>query len=774
MKQVEKDQYHNNTFGVVLSDSRMVLLTCLKSNLWKVLVENWESPVLERDSWATMNEEKKWLGPKVDIKHHSTHCILTPILDDSPSDNGIDIDEKGKAAVVQVKIGLNPFSLDFVDAHTGQLFQSDWTISIPKNSLKSSVGFTYDRRQHVFGLGEKTGLSMNKKGKKYVMWNYDSFAYTSNDDPLYQSMPFALFVSPPEKEEQKHKQQFHSIFFDNPGRQEWDLASKNDQVTIVSDSDPCRFYVSLGTSVPDLVRNYISLTGMSPLPPLYALGYQQCRYSYETEKRVKEVAVKLRELDIPCDLIYLDIDYMSNYKCFTWHETNFPEPKKLMDWLREKKFRVVTIVDPGIKIEKEYEVYKSGLVENHFCKRLDPNVNDLKNYISYCWAEASYFPDFTRQATREWWGSLYKEFVDIGVSGFWNDMNEPACFNPSANKTFHLDVLHACDGEATTHQHCHNIYGMQMARASFEGLCKIKGNERPLVVTRAGYAGIQRYAWTWTGDNTSNFDHLAMSIPMLLNMGLTGQPFTGADIGGFCNDCYEELYARWISLGAIIYPFCRTHTMKDTREQEPYSFSSKVTDIARKFIKLRYRLMPYLYTCAYFSSKTGLPMLRSLFYEYPHVPEAFEPEFVDTQVFIGSDLLVCPIVKEGAVERRIYLPLGCNWYLFEKPECEYAGGQVITMQVPLDSLPIFVRENSIIPTRKCTRENVYENLAEPIEFMFFGNDANKARPSYLYVDDGISYNYKTSEEYGLYQVINASTGELKQLQGKGYPTTLKA
>ncbi len=193
----------------------------------------------------------------------------------------------------------------------------------------------------------------------------------------------------------------------------------------------------------------------------------------------------------------------------------------------------MTIVDPGIKIEKEYEVYKSGLVENHFCKRLDSNVNDLKNYIAYCWADASYFPDFTRQATREWWGNLYKEFVDIGVSGFWNDMNEPACFNPSANKTFHLDVLHDCDGEATTHQHCHNIYGMQMARASFQGLCKIKGKERPLLVTRAGYAGIQRYAWTWTGYNTSNFDHLTMFIPMLLNMGLTGQPFTGADIGGF-------------------------------------------------------------------------------------------------------------------------------------------------------------------------------------------------------------------------------------------------
>jgi alpha-glucosidase len=758
VKQVQ--QVESNKFNVYLQGGYTIVLTCLNSEIWKVLVVNNNSKYTERGSWAVESSvEQSFPLVNVEQKIMNDCVVLVPAI----------VDNNKKC--ISVTIDTAKFRLEFSDATTGRVFQSNWSFNIGAGSLQSDISFSYNKQEQILGLGEKAGVHLNKKGTKYVMWNYDHFGYTEKGDPLYQSIPFALFAEPPNNDN-KDKQLFHSVFVDNAGRQEWDLTNDG-TLSVYSGADPCRIYISLSDNIAGLVHNYTTLTGTSPLPPLYGLGYHQCRWSYETDSKVREIATSLRDKDIPCDVVYLDIDYMSRFRCFTWSQTNFPDPKGLLQWLKELNYRVVVIIDPGIKIEKDYDVYESGLQNDHFVKRLNPKTNALENYVNNCWAESSLFPDFTKQETRQWWGQLYKGLVEDGVSGFWNDMNEPACFNTQQGKekkTFHSDVIHNCDNEPTTHEHCHNIYGMQMARGTFEGLSKIQSNERPLVVTRSGYAGVQRYAWTWTGDNTSNFNHLALSVPMMLNMGMTGQPFTGADIGGFCGNCNPELYARWISFAAIAYPFCRSHSIKDSLPQEPYSFGEDVEEISRKYIKLRYRLMPYLYTWARHSSKTGQPMLRSLIYEYPNVLPSYESRFADTQLFVGPDLMVCPVLKENQTRRSLYLPPG-TWYSFYDKK-EYVGNQIIVVDAPLDTVPLFVRENAIIPMRATSRNTVYENLEEPLVFEFFGSDTDGTgtitHPSYVYLDDGISRNYETSEEYGLYQIMNAKTGNLKLIEGKGY------
>ena len=398
---------------------------------------------------------------------------------------------------------------------------------------------------HFFGLGER-GSPLDKRGQVLVDWNHDAAAHEPWTDPLYQSHSFVLALN---------RGTAYGLFFDNTYRATFDLGKTSTETfSFGAAGGEMNYYFIPGPSPADVVRRYAKLVGTTPLPPRWSLGYQQCRFSYESARRVRAIAKRLREHNIPCDTIYLDIDYMNGFRCFTWNHKRFPRPDRLMQDLAKLGYRSVVILDPGIKKEPGYTAYDQGISGDHFCRD-----SHGKRYVGRVWPGLTVFPDFTRAATRQWWGDLYKGLLRDGVVGFWNDMNEPSDFS-HPNRTLPMTVRFDNDGEPTDHREAHNVYGMQMARATFEGLRRLRPKQRPFILTRAGYAGVQRYAAVWTGDNLSSWEHLRMSIPMLLNMGLSGIAFCGADIGGFREHPSAELYTRWLQAG-IFYPLCRTYTV---------------------------------------------------------------------------------------------------------------------------------------------------------------------------------------------------------------------
>ncbi|MEW6423440.1 MAG: TIM-barrel domain-containing protein [Bacillota bacterium] len=391
-----------------------------------------------------------------------------------------------------------------------------------------------------------------------------------------------------------------------------------------------------------------------------------------------------RDKDIPCDVIYLDIDYMDHYKCFTWGEA-FQDYQDLIRDLHAQGFKIVTIINPGLKIEPGYHPYDSGVSQGMFI------VDQEGSYVAKrVWAGRSHFPDFLNPSVQKWWGELVAEFVKSGVDGIWCDMNEPTTFD--SKRTLPPDVIHKLsDTVKFPHERVHNLYGFLMSKATYEGL--LKATHLPYVITRATYLGGQKYATTWTGDNVSNWEHFRASIPMILNLGLSGQPVVGPDIGGFEGTPSPELYERWILQGAL-YPYSRTHTRKGTNDQEPWSFGPNVETSARKAIKLRYQLVPYLYSLLFEATQNGQPIMRPIFYRAPTV-EALKPEFYETEFLLGPSLLVAPLM-DPAPARSCYLPPGAwfSWWCGK----ERKGGQIYQTSPEEDTnLPLFIRENAIIP-----------------------------------------------------------------------------
>ncbi|HWL94842.1 MAG TPA: glycoside hydrolase family 31 protein [Phycisphaerae bacterium] len=582
---------------------------------------------------------------------------------------------------------------------------------------------------HFFGLGER-GMPLDKRGQVVVNWNHDAAEHDPWTDPLHQSHPFVIRFN---------AGQAHGIFFDNAHRATFDLGKTSlHNYSFGAQGGEMNFYFIPGPTTKDVIRRYGSLVGTQPLPPLWSLGYQQCRWSYESAKRVRDIAKRLRKHRIPCDTIYLDIDYMDGFRCFTWDRERFPNPLKLLHELADDGFKTVLIVEPGIKKEPGYGIYDAGIVGRHFC-----NDETGRPYVGKVWPGDSVYPDFTRAATRKWWGELYREHLEEGVAGFWNDMNEPADFTFPTG-TVPMTVRHDNDGQPAEHGACHNVYGMNMARATHDGVCRLREGERPFVLTRAGYSGVQRYAAVWTGDNLSSWEHLRMSIAMLLNMGLSGMAFVGADIGGFRGHPSPELYTRWLQLG-IFYPLCRTHTCggleKDAPEQDPTAFGRKFTAINRKTIELRYRLMPYLYTQMHEVERSGIPMMRPMLLDFPELEKVHQCEM---QFMWGDQILVAPVVEEKAKKRKLRLPAG-PWYGFESG-APIEGGEDVTVKAKLDRIPMFARAGAVIPMREPVQFTNEKPLDELVLAIFPGDGAGA-----YYNDDGHSYNYRDGafvrEEY---------------------------
>lgn len=573
--------------------------------------------------------------------------------------------------------------------------------------------------EYIYGLGQKT-TPLNKRGLALEMWNTDPQFYHPGHDPIYSNIPFYLGL---------HNGYGYGILLDTPARGRFDLGLTTHGIARLEAAwqvgDEIRTYFFYGPKLVDVLNRYTELTGRMIMPPLWALGYHQNRWSYFPESRVRQVAREFRTRQIPCEAIHLDIDYMDGYRCFTWDPKRFPDPARLIADLHVEGFKVVAMVDPGIKADRKYWVCKEGLKNDMFCKY--PNG---RPYSGPVWPGECYFPDFTSPRVREWWGELYRGMVNLGIDGFWNDMNEPTILGQQGD-TFPDIVQHDYDGHPTDHRTAHNVYGMQMARASVEGLTHLRPHERPLLISRSVWAGSQRYNMHWLGDNFSDWDSLRNTMQLTMNMGLSGMAFTGPDTGGLAGNCNGELLIRWNQM-SVFTPFFRNHSAKNTADQEPWAFGEDCERISREYIELRYRLLPYLYTAFWQSAQSGLPIMRPLFLTFQDDAHTYD---MDDEFMCGDAFLVAPVYKPGVTSRRLYIPSG-RWYDFWNNTL-IGGPQIACLDAPLDRIPLLIRAGSIVPmwpTMQHTGEYPVDTL---ILHVYPGNNT-----SWLYEDDGHTWNFQ--------------------------------
>ncbi len=573
---------------------------------------------------------------------------------------------------------------------------------------------------HYFGCGERTG-GLDKTDSRQVFWNIDPPAgHTAALNNLYTSVPFVLALQ---------DGQAWGMFVDSSYRLEFDLACQHPQrCGFAVDGGPLVYYVFSGPTPRAVVDRYTELTGRIPMPPRWALGYHQSRWGYTTAEQVLQLAHTFRERRIPLDAVYLDIDYMEGYRVFTWDPERFADPAGMMRELSELGVKLVTIVDPGIKVDESYSAYTSARDADLFCKTFSGD-----DYHNVVWPGLCAFPDFTNPRTRAWWASQLHTLVDPGVAGIWCDMNEPTAFVPNP-QTLPEDVTHRGEDQAVLHAQVHNLYGQLMARATHDGLRTLRPEKRPFVISRAGFAGLQRYALHWTGDNSSWWEHLYMSMPQLQNLGLSGYAWVGVDVGGFAGDATGELLTRWTEFG-IFQPFCRNHSAWDTRPQEPWAFGEMYEALIRSLLLLRQRLIPYLYTLFEEAHRTGAPILRPLLFEYPEDPATYA---ADDEFLVGTALLVAPIARPGVEYRHVYLPRG-TWVHYWTG-AQHVGPKHVLQHAPLGQPALFLRTNTPVPLGP---ELAFEGErpVDPLTWLVFVAQADPGTGA-LYADDGEGYAFE--------------------------------
>ncbi|RME85707.1 MAG: DUF5110 domain-containing protein [Caldilineae bacterium] len=611
-----------------------------------------------------------------------------------------------------LEIRRHPFGLSFFDPQgrplMGQVDTVGWCSDgvLWQQQLPEGV--------QLYGLGERACL-MACRGRHFHLTTMDPESYHFGEDPLYINIPFLVTL---------YGGLATGMLFDSTYTGNIDLGNRRpDHLQYTNTGPELRVDICAGPDLTAVMDQYTALTGRMNLPPIWALGYHQSRWSYETAEIVRDIAEQFRRRRIPCDAIHFDIDYMDGFRCFTWNRQAFPDPPGLIAELHSQGFKAVGMIDPGIKVDPNYSVCVDGIEQDVFCKLPDGTL-----FHGPVWPGECYFPDFTNPRVRRWWGEQYRGLVEDGFDGFWNDMNEPTIFGGT---TFPSVVQHDLEGRGGDHREAHSVYGMLMARATFEGLNRLRPNRRNWVFTRSGYAGIQRYASSWTGDNVSEWEHLRLTPAMLMNLGLSGLSFTGADVGGFAGTPTPELFARWISMAAFT-PFYRTHTAKHTPQQEPWSFGSKVEEIARTYINWRYRLLPYIYTAFWQCSQTGLPIMRPLVFANPGHPDYLT---LDDQWFFGDHLLVAPVLTPQTDQRRLHLPPGL-WYDFWSDE-PIQGDRVIRRSAPLDVVPLYVRSGSVLPLAPL-QQYCGEHPTSPRELHLYAGSG----VSFLYEDDGETLAYR--------------------------------
>lgn len=534
--------------------------------------------------------------------------------------------------------------------------------------------------EHLYGLGERAA-PLNLSGGAYQLWNQDAGGvYTTGQDPLYLSIP--VYIG-------QHAGGSYLVFFENTYRGLFDARNPN-TTTIQFEGGAFRYYFVVG-SLPHLIERYTELTGRPPLPPRWGLGYHHAVVAYRTEAEVQDAAEGFLQRNLPVSVLHLDLDYMDGFRTFTIDARRFPHLKAIAHELLKRDVRIITIIDTAVKVDAHYPVYASGLAADAFCRLPDGELMEAP-----VWPGRAVFPDFTNPKAREWWGRHYSEFLEVGISGFWHDMNEPAAFTAWGDRTVPLPTRHFLDGRGGDHRETHNVYALTMNRAGYEALRKLRPNHRPWILTRAGFAGIQRYAWSWTGDIESSWSGLRQTIATVVGLGLSGLPYTGPDTGGFHGHPSPELFIRWFQLSAFL-PFFRTMAAFTTPRREPWHFGEQAVNIAREFLRLRYRLLPYWYTLAWEASQTGHPIVRPVFW-----PEGDKSLWaVDDEFLLGPNLLLAPILEDEARARDVTLPPG-GWYSFWDDALHVSHLGHIRAEAPLERVPLFVRAGSILPTEEDT------------------------------------------------------------------------
>ncbi len=699
-------------------DNSQVRITVLAPDLVRVRA-SFKKPLPERDhSWAIARTT--WDSVPWQVREEEAFIIIS-------------------TGELEVAVRRAPLLIEFRDARTRRVINADARPMMfdPKGTtVASAKRFGFD--EHFYGLGEKAAR-LDKRRGHFTMWNSDTPGYTEGTDPIYQSIPFYIGWE---------RGECYGIFFDNSYRTHFDLGrSSQEHMAFSADGGEMNYYFFWGPSMKKIIGRYSELTGHMPMPPKWALGNQQSRWGYYPQAVAEAVVDRYRKDDLPLDVLHLDIDYMNEYRVFTWNTSRFPDPRAFTERLERKGVKVVTIVDPGIKHQKpeksasdatlnpelapqdkSYYVFNQGIEKDFFMKR-----KDGKLYIPKVWPGDSVFVDYTLEPASRWWGDLHRSYTDHGVDGIWTDMNEPSDFTDQTGKA-QMDVVSYDGGENSTHAKNRNVFALLMARATYEGLERLEPRKRPYVITRAGYAGIQRYSTMWTGDNNSTWDALALSIPMFQTLGLGGQPFVGGDVGGFIGRSDGEMLTRWYQVG-FLTPFLRNHKVIDGYDHEPWRFGKYYEDIIRQYLKLRYRLMPFIYTTLEEAHRTGVPVFRPLLLNYQHDTNTLN---LDDQFMVGADLLVAPVVKPGQSSRRVYLPEGV-WVDYWTGR-RHAGAGMIEATAPLERVPLFIRAGAIIPTGPAMNFTG-EKPVDPLTFEIYPDDKGQSAAT-LYEDDGTSNDYR--------------------------------
>ena len=625
---------------------------------------------------------------------------------------------------------------------------------------EEQMTLTYRMAEHdrVYGLGEKL-RGINKRG-----WIYES---KCTDDPNHMEEKRSLYAA--------HNffvvdgSETFGVFVDYPGIVSFDIGyTKMEELKIQASDWNLDVYVITGMDVKDIVKQFRKMIGRSYIPPLWAFGYGQSRWGYRSEDDVREVVKAYRDLQIPLDSVYLDIDYMERYKDFTLNQETFPDFPDFVEEMKKENIHLVPIIDAGVKEEKGYPVYEEGIEKGYFCKKEDGTP-----FVAAVWPGRALFPDMLNTEARNWFGDQYRFLLDQGIEGFWNDMNEPSIFytedslkavmekidtykgknldldsfsefqglvgglsnNPEDYKAFYHDM----DGVRVRHDRVHNLFGYNMTKAAGEAFERLEPDKRILMFSRSSYIGMHRYGGIWQGDNKSWWSHLLLNIKMMPSLNMCGFLYTGADLGGFGADTTEELLMRWLEFG-IFTPLMRNHSAAGTREQEVYRFGN--TAGFQHVIGLRYRLIPYLYSEYMKAALRGEMMFRPLAFDYPDDKYAAQ---VEDQLLLGNELMLAPVYEQNARGRYVYLPETMKMVRFKEDgtmetEIRPAGHQYI--DVELTDVVFFMRPDTLIPLAKpaqCTQDIDFEHL-ELLKFV-----QNEMASYEYYHDDGYSKDYENPE-----------------------------
>lgn len=627
------------------------------------------------------------------------------------------------AGAVRCDIALDPFAWTFTgegderlmaaacwigeerrrmeDPHPRPLFETGeegapaLTAALDGRLLGHGVTLVMDapHSQHYYGLGERSGW-LDRRGRRLTNWASDVSPILPTTDALYQAIPFLLHLD---------AGRAVGLLVDESWRSVFDIAATDPaRVSVRVEGPSLDVYVIGGAAPAAVLERYTALTGRPPLPPLWALGYHQSRFSYDADAEVRELVDTFREKRLPLDVVHLDIDYMDGYKVFTWDPARFPDPARLANDLREQGVRLVVISEPSLKPEAGYRPYEEAAARGFLVR--GPRGDVFQGEV---WTSPAVLVDFLQPEARAWWGTLFRDFLDAGISGIWDDMNEPSV-RGTPGRTLPLDARHG----TRPHLEVHNVYGLHHARATWDGLRALRPQDRPFVISRSGFAGIQRYAAVWTGDNSSWWEHLEGSIPMLLNLGMSGVPFIGADIGGFHANTQGELLARWYQVG-VFYPLMRNHSIRGSRRQEPWAFGEETEAVIKTALEMRYALLPHLYTLMEEAATRGLPPMRPLFLHYPDDVETYA---LSDQFLFGPDLLVAPAVRP-ATHRAVYFPHGrwADWWT----GTVIAGPSWAAVETPLDRVPLFLRAGGAVPTTPPRLHTPEQAVWEELEWRIF-------------------------------------------------------